>query len=124
MIKVVHFSDPGCPWAWSASPALSVLHWRYGAQLQWRHVMIGLTERGADYERRGYTDVPRPEAPLVWLHAASVGELLAIVPIVEHICAEGFAVSRTACPGGGRSGSRASACTARGRCAARSSPRA
>ncbi len=54
MIKVLHFSDPGCPWAWSASPALSVLHWRYGDQLDWRHVMIGLTERGADYERRGY----------------------------------------------------------------------
>ncbi len=55
MIDVLHFSDPGCPWAWSASPALSVLHWRYGDQLDWRHVMIGLTERGAEYERRGYS---------------------------------------------------------------------
>ena len=51
----MHFSDPGCPWAWSASPALAVLQWRYGDQLAWRHVMIGLTERGADYERRGYS---------------------------------------------------------------------
>ena len=55
MIEVLHFSDPGCPWAWSASPALSVLQWRYGDQLAWRHVMIGLTERGSEYERRGYT---------------------------------------------------------------------
>ena len=55
MIDVRHFSDPGCPWAWSASPALSVLHWRYGDQLRWRLVMIGLTERGGDYARRGYT---------------------------------------------------------------------
>jgi len=55
VIEVLHFSDPGCPWAWSASPALSVLHWRYGDQLAWRHVMIGLTERGSEYERRGYT---------------------------------------------------------------------
>ena len=55
MIEVLHFSDPGCPWAWSASPALSVLHWRYGDQLEWRHVMIGLTEHGGEYERRGYT---------------------------------------------------------------------
>jgi 2-hydroxychromene-2-carboxylate isomerase len=55
VIDVRHFSDPGCPWAWSASPALSVLHWRYGDQLRWRLVMIGLTERGGEYARRGYT---------------------------------------------------------------------
>src|SRR3954463_4248066 len=54
-ISVTHFTDPGCPWAWSASPALSVLHWRYGDQLRWRLVMIGLTQRGGDYARRGYT---------------------------------------------------------------------
>jgi protein-disulfide isomerase-like protein with CxxC motif len=55
VIEIVHFSDPGCPWAWSASPHLSVLHWRYGDQLRWRLVMIGLTEHGGEYERRGYT---------------------------------------------------------------------
>jgi predicted DsbA family dithiol-disulfide isomerase len=54
-LHVTHFTDPGCPWAWSASPALSVLQWRYGSQLEWRHVMIGLTEVGGEYERRGYT---------------------------------------------------------------------
>ena len=54
-LRVTHFSDPGCPWAWSASPALAVLRWRYGDQLEWRHVMIGLTESGAVYERRGYS---------------------------------------------------------------------
>ncbi|MGH2801272.1 MAG: DsbA family protein [Thermoleophilaceae bacterium] len=54
-LDVTHFSDPGCPWAWSASPALTVLRWRYGDQLRWRHVMIGLTEHGTEYERRGYT---------------------------------------------------------------------
>jgi 2-hydroxychromene-2-carboxylate isomerase len=55
VINVLHFSDPGCPWAWSASPALAVLRWRYGAQLNWRHVMIGLTARGSEYAERGYT---------------------------------------------------------------------
>jgi protein-disulfide isomerase-like protein with CxxC motif len=55
VIDILHFSDPGCPWAWSASPHLSVLHWRYGGQLRWRLVMIGLTEHGGEYERRGYT---------------------------------------------------------------------
>ena len=54
-LHVTHFSDPGCPWAWSASPALAALKWRYGDQLDWRNVMIGLTENGAVYEQRGYT---------------------------------------------------------------------
>jgi 2-hydroxychromene-2-carboxylate isomerase len=55
VLHVTHYSDPGCPWAWSVSPALAVLQWRYGDQLRWRHVMIGLTEHGSEYERRGYT---------------------------------------------------------------------
>lgn len=56
-LDVTHFSDPACPWAYSASPALAVLRWRYGEGLRWRHVMIGLTERGEQYEARGYTPV-------------------------------------------------------------------
>ena len=54
-ISVTHASDPGCPWAYSAAPALAVLHWRYGAQLDWRLAMIGLTEDAAQYDARGYT---------------------------------------------------------------------
>ena len=54
-ISVTHFSDPGCPWAYSASPAHAVLRWRYGSQLQWRFVAIGLTERAEQYVKRGYT---------------------------------------------------------------------
>ena len=54
-IDVTHFSDPCCPWAYSSSPFLAVLRWRYGAQLNWRHVMIGLTEKAEQYEARGYT---------------------------------------------------------------------
>lgn len=53
-ISATHFSDPGCPWAYSASPALAVMYWRYGAAIDWRFVTIGLTESGAQYEARGY----------------------------------------------------------------------
>jgi 2-hydroxychromene-2-carboxylate isomerase len=55
MIAITHFSDPGCPWAYSAGPAFAVLRWRYGAQLEWRHVMIGLSETADHYRRRGTT---------------------------------------------------------------------
>jgi protein-disulfide isomerase-like protein with CxxC motif len=54
-IAVTHFSDPGCPWAYSASPAHAVLRWRYGDQLDWRLVTIGLSEDPASYVERGYT---------------------------------------------------------------------
>jgi 2-hydroxychromene-2-carboxylate isomerase len=54
-LHVTHYSDPHCPWAWSASPALSTLRWRYGDQLVWRHVMIGLTESRDVYAARGYS---------------------------------------------------------------------
>jgi 2-hydroxychromene-2-carboxylate isomerase len=54
-ILVTHFTDPGCPWAYSASPALAVLRWRYGDQLDWRIVTIGLAETPQRYEQAGYT---------------------------------------------------------------------
>ena len=54
-IQVTHFSDPGCPFAYSAMPFITALQWRYGGQLSWRHVMIGLTEEASQYEARGYT---------------------------------------------------------------------
>jgi 2-hydroxychromene-2-carboxylate isomerase len=54
-VSAAHYSDPGCPWAYSASPALAALYWRYGAAIDWRLVTIGLTERGEQYEKRGYT---------------------------------------------------------------------
>lgn len=54
-IEVTHFTDPGCPFAYSASPALAVLRWRYGDQLDWRLVTIGLTEDPQRYVDAGYT---------------------------------------------------------------------
>jgi 2-hydroxychromene-2-carboxylate isomerase len=55
VIDVTHFTDPGCPWAYSAAPAHATLRWRYGAQLRWTLVMIGLTEEATQYAARGYT---------------------------------------------------------------------
>ena len=54
-IRTTLYSDPACPWAYSGVPALRVLEWRYGSQLDWRLVVIGLTEDAAQYVARGYT---------------------------------------------------------------------
>ncbi len=50
-----HFSDPGCPWAYCSRPAIARLRWRFGDQLDWRLVMIGLSESADRYEERGFT---------------------------------------------------------------------
>jgi 2-hydroxychromene-2-carboxylate isomerase len=55
VIAVTHFTDPGCPWAYSARPAHTTLRWRYGEQLRWTLVMVGLTEDAGQYAARGYT---------------------------------------------------------------------
>lgn len=55
MIETTLYTDPGCPWAYSELPALRVLQWRYGEQLRWRLVVIGLTESSEQYANRGYT---------------------------------------------------------------------
>ena len=56
-ISLTHFSDPHCPWAYSASPAHAVLRWRFADQLDWRLVLIGLSEGPDRYIKSGYTPV-------------------------------------------------------------------
>src|SRR5262245_58522870 len=43
-------------------------------------------------ERYGESEVARPAGPLVWVHGASVGELLAVIPLIERIREKDFNV--------------------------------
>ncbi len=43
-------------------------------------------------ERRGFASLPRPNGVLVWLHGASVGELISLLPIADHLTAKGSPV--------------------------------
>ena len=45
MIRATLYSDPACPWGYSAHPQHRFLEWRYGDQLVWRLVMITLREQ-------------------------------------------------------------------------------
>jgi len=54
-IATTLYSDPACPWAYSATPALTVLRWRYRDQLDWRLVTIGLRETIDSLVAAGYT---------------------------------------------------------------------
>ncbi len=43
-------------------------------------------------ERRGYPSLARPPGSLVWVHAVSVGETNAVMPVIERLTAAGHAV--------------------------------
>jgi protein-disulfide isomerase-like protein with CxxC motif len=54
VIEATLYTDAGCPWAYSANPALRVLEWRFRDQLSWRLVVIGLREEASDTAVRAY----------------------------------------------------------------------
>ncbi|HET6617025.1 MAG TPA: DsbA family protein [Gemmatimonadota bacterium] len=54
MIWATLYTDAACPWAYSANPALRVLEWRFGDQLAWRLVVIGLREEVSEVAARSY----------------------------------------------------------------------
>jgi protein-disulfide isomerase-like protein with CxxC motif len=58
VLEAILYTDAGCPWAYSANPALRVLEWRFREQLSWRLVMIGLREQPSEAAVRTF-DGPR-----------------------------------------------------------------
>ena len=54
-VRITEFTDPGCPWAYSAEPARRRLDWLYGEGLEWRTRMVGLAETRAEQRDKGHT---------------------------------------------------------------------
>ncbi|MCL2419387.1 MAG: DsbA family protein [Conexibacteraceae bacterium] len=54
-ISATLYSDPACPFGYSENPALRVIDWRYGSQIDWRLVLVGLSEDVSRYESGGFT---------------------------------------------------------------------
>jgi 3-deoxy-D-manno-octulosonic-acid transferase len=55
----------------------------------------GKEDRARRRERYGVTRAERPDGPLIWVHAASVGETLAVTPFIRKIAADGIHVVLT-----------------------------
>ena len=54
-VCITEYTDPGCPWAFSAEPFRRRLDWLYGERLKWDVVLVGLSESPEEYEERGFT---------------------------------------------------------------------
>jgi 2-hydroxychromene-2-carboxylate isomerase len=54
-VEVTQYTDPSCPWAYSAEPFIRGLEWRFGEGLTWRTAVIGLSEDTRARERAGLT---------------------------------------------------------------------
>jgi predicted DsbA family dithiol-disulfide isomerase len=50
-LEVVMFTDPACPFAFSAEPVRQRLRWHYGDQLRWTARMIVLTREPGEAEK-------------------------------------------------------------------------
>ena len=68
---------------WAAPFAGSILNWR---------LKRGKEDPARMQERSGIASLERPQGSLVWIHGASVGEVLSVLPVVEHIRKQGFNV--------------------------------
>ena len=60
-VRITEFTDPGCPWAYSAEPFRRRLDWLYGERLEWRIRMVGLSETPEDYAEKGMTPETQAE---------------------------------------------------------------
>jgi predicted DsbA family dithiol-disulfide isomerase len=54
-VCITEYTDPGCPWAYSAEPFRRRLSWLYGERLEWRLRLVGLAESPEEYLDRGFT---------------------------------------------------------------------
>jgi predicted DsbA family dithiol-disulfide isomerase len=54
-VSITEFTDPACPWAWSAEPFRRRLQWLYGDALDWRRRMVVLSDNADEYEAKGFT---------------------------------------------------------------------
>ncbi|CAN5494305.1 hypothetical protein BH20ACT17_BH20ACT17_07680 [soil metagenome] len=54
-VCVTEFTDPACPWAWSAEPFRRRLQWLYGDSIDWSHRMVVLSDDPDEYREKDFT---------------------------------------------------------------------
>ncbi|HEU4978994.1 MAG TPA: DsbA family protein [Solirubrobacteraceae bacterium] len=61
-VCITEFTDPACPWAWSAEPFRRRLSWIYGERLEWRTCMVVLADAPEEYLDKGFTPARQAES--------------------------------------------------------------
>ncbi|MBV8849202.1 MAG: 3-deoxy-D-manno-octulosonic acid transferase [Methylobacteriaceae bacterium] len=61
----------------------------------WSRVAQGKEDTGRVDERRGVAGHPRPQGRIVWMHGASIGECLSLMPCMEEFIGRGFHIVMT-----------------------------
>lgn len=61
-VRITEYTDPGCPWAYSAEPVRRRLDWLYGDDVEWHVRMVVLADKPEDYLERGFTPEKQAEA--------------------------------------------------------------
>jgi 2-hydroxychromene-2-carboxylate isomerase len=54
-VVIWEFTDPSCPWAYSAEPFRRRIDWLYGERVVWRTVMVGLSASPEEMLEKGIT---------------------------------------------------------------------
>lgn len=54
-LRITEFTDPACPFAWSAEPSRRRLEWLFGDQLEWELRMVGLSRTPEESTDKGFT---------------------------------------------------------------------
>jgi predicted DsbA family dithiol-disulfide isomerase len=54
-VRITEYTDPGCPWAYSAEPVRRRLEWLYGEEVEWEARMVVLADSPEEYLERGFT---------------------------------------------------------------------
>lgn len=62
VVRITEYTDPGCPWAYSAEPHRRRLRWLYGDDIEWQVRMVVLAETPEEYIERGMTPESQAEA--------------------------------------------------------------
>ncbi len=61
-VHITEFTDPGCPWAYSAEPSKRRLNWLYGDRIEWDVRLVVLAESPSEYEDEGFDTGKQSEA--------------------------------------------------------------
>ena len=80
------------PWTLRAYRGLTSMATPLAGAVLARRLSRGKENPARLAERRGEAKIARPRGPLIWAHGASVGEMLAVSPLVEGLRARNFNV--------------------------------